>query len=173
MQRFAPRAGRARSARRRTVRIVKQRRATRTAAISLLIVAVPAMLLFVAWRFWQTDEEVPTFTRRLADVVLDWKCEGGHTFKARGQVAPRKCPTCGRAAYAVGTYHCPIHGPFELSIRYAEDSAGVARPSEYRIGRKWAPAADGAHCPRCGRNLERRPKDPFAPKPRGRQRDGH
>ncbi len=94
MRHFTPRAGRTYTARRRTVRIVKQRRATRTAAVSLLIVALPAMVLFLVWRFWQADEEVPTFTRGVADVVLDWKCEKGHRFKARGQAAPRKCPTC-------------------------------------------------------------------------------
>jgi hypothetical protein len=139
----------------------------------LLIVVVPAVLLFVAWRFWRKDEQVPAFARGLPDVVLDWKCATGHAFKARGQVEPRKCPTCKRTAYAVGTYQCPVHGEFELSIRYAEDATGVARPWKYRIRkRKWVPAANGAHCPKCERKLERKVKDPFSRKPQGRQRGG-
>lgn len=171
--RFPARGREGYSARRRKVRIVKPRRSTRAATISLASVALAAVVFFLIWRFWEEEEPAPIFRRGLPDVVLDWKCESGHTFKARGQVAPRACPTCRRPAFPVGTYHCPKHGAFELTIRYADED-GVARPVEYRIaGGKWIPVSDGARCPRCSTPLERRPKDPFARKRRSsRRREG-
>ncbi len=174
MRNSASRVERAYSARRRTVRIVRPRRATRSAAVSLLMVVAPAMLLFLVWRFWEKDEEMPIVRRRPEEVVLDWKCESRHTFKARGQAGPRKCPRCRKPAYAVGAYDCQVHGTFEVAIRHAQDAAGIIRPSDYRIaGGNWIPAVNGARCPRCDLPLTRRPKDPFAErKPRRKRRSG-
>lgn len=174
MRNSAPRAERAYSARRRTVRIVRPRRATRSAALSLLMVVAPVMLFFLVWRFWGKDEEVPIAIRGPKDVVLDWKCESRHTFKDRGQAGPRKCPRCHKPAYVVGTYDCQVHGTFELAIRHETDADGIIRPSAYRIaGKKWIPAVNGAQCPRCDNPLTRRPKDPFSDrKPRRKRRGG-
>lgn len=174
MQKSTPRAERAYSARRRTVRIVRPRRATRSAAVSLLMVVAPAVLLFLVWRFWEKDEEVPIVNRGLEERVMDWKCESRHTFKARGQAGPRKCPRCRKPAYVVGTYDCQVHGTLELAIRHVQDAAGKIRPSDYRIAKgKWVPTVNGARCPRCDRTLMRKPKDPFSDrKPRRKRRGG-
>lgn len=157
--------------RRRMVRIAKPRVVTRTAAVSLLIVVLPVVGVYAAWRFWQQDEEVELVVRTLDRVVLDWKCERRHQFEDRGQVEPRICPTCGKPAYPVEMYHCPRHGPVEVAARFTTDANGNARPSEFRIGpRKWVPVEDGLHCLRCGQQLVRKPEDPFARGKHGKKR---
>ncbi|UCE61377.1 MAG: hypothetical protein JSU63_06440 [Phycisphaerales bacterium] len=162
---------RLRAARRRKVRIVKRQRLTRAAAVSLLAVAIPAGVLFLAWRFWQEDEALVINTRAITDVVVDWKCDSGHGFVAKGQSEPKRCPTCGRPAYPVGVYHCPVHGSFEVTVRYEKTEDGGSRPSHYRVGgREWVRVEKGVRCPRCKKELQRRPRDPFAPEERKRER---
>ena len=129
--------------------------------------------LFLAWRFWQEEEELTPVMRSPTSVVLHWRCPAGHEFEDRGQVEPRACPTCGKLAYPVTIFHCPRHGPIEVAVRYAENAGGELWPSEYRIGaRKWVPAKDGLHCPRCKQELFRKPVDPFARKPRAKKKRG-
>lgn len=161
------------SRRRQMVRIVKPHRVTRSAALGLLVVGIAAAVLFLTWRYWQVNEDVPTRSYSLADRVLDWKCESGHVFEDRGRSKSRLCPTCSEEAYLFGEYSCPVDGAFEVAVRHSTDEGGVVHVSEYRFaGDDWISAKDKLHCPKCDRKLERRPTDPFARKRRGGRRGG-
>ena len=165
------RAGRARLGRRRMVRIAKPRGVTRTAALSLLIVVLPVLLIYMAWLFWQQEEEVQVLASTPRTRVLDWRCERRHGFEDRGQVEPRVCPTCGKPAYPVEMYYCPRHGPVEVAVRFTTDANNIARPSQFRIGaRKWVAAERGLHCLRCDQELIRTPEDPFKRSTRSKKR---
>ena len=157
--------------RRRTVRIVESRSTSRTATVSFLVTAAAAVLLFVIWRFWRADEIMPPEPRPLSQVTWKWECDAGHTFRASAHAEPRACPRCGRPAYPVDTWRCEEHGEFKVAVRFRRDAAGGLHPLEYRVADEdWTPAADGPYCPRCGRLLNHKPKDPFEDIPRTKKK---
>ena len=141
--------------------------------ISLFVTITTAAVLFVVWRFWQEEQDVPVRHRVLSDVFLDWKCEVGHSFRRRGQTEPRICPKCSRPSYPVGEYQCPVHGEFEVAVRHSVGADGVARVSGFRIaGGKWGNIEDGLSCPKCKRPLTRKRKDPFEVQGHSRKKSG-
>ncbi len=161
------------STRRRTVRIVKQRTASRPAVISLLIAVALALLLPLAWRYWRPEEPPPPLQRTLVDVELEWKCPVGHSFRAAGQVGGRACWTCDRTAFPVTDYTCRVHGPFEVQVRFAVGDDGVPRMASLRWpGEEWVSAEDGLPCPRCSRRLVYLKADPLGRASREAKRVG-
>ena len=157
---------------RRTVRIIGPRSTTRTATVSFLITAAAAVLLFVIWRFWGTEEPVLPLLRGPGELTLDWMCEAGHTFRAPGQVEPHPCTSCGLPAYPFGTWRCTEHGEFEILVRLQLDAHEVLRPLEYRIfpDGEWAPAGETLKCPVCGKHLKRKFRDPLGDLPRRKKK---
>jgi len=153
------------------VRIVKPHRVSRTASVTLLAAAMAAAILFLAWRFWRMDDEV-VVRAAPGDRLVEWRCEAGHSFEDRGKSVERECPICGKPAFPFAIYHCPVHGPFNVSARFERDETGVIRLSQYRIeGRKWTSAKDGIRCPLCSEELEHKPIDPFARSRSGARRE--
>ena len=84
--------------RRRTVRIVESRSTTRTAVVSFLITAAAAMFALVIWLSLRPAVVEGPIHRVLQEVDLDWRCDAGHAWRAKGQIEPRVCMTqdCGR-----------------------------------------------------------------------------
>ena len=129
---------------------------------SLVLAASAALLLFVIWRIWHTEEPVLRAERTLSDVELDYKCERRHKFRAFGRAEPRVCPVCGQPAYPWVTYACEIHGTFEVMARLETDRTGVTKVSHLRLpGRDWLPVERTLRCPRCNGILERLTDDPL------------
>lgn len=141
---------------RRTVRIVGRRRPSRAATVSLIIAGMTAVGVFAVWRVWRSDEEVvQPYVRTIFDTELQWRCEAGHVFEALGQVEPKHCWKCGRLAYPITHYKCPVHGDFEAAVRFAMDHDGTVHPTELRFpGGSWIPAEGRPPCPRCGRPMD-------------------
>ncbi len=139
---------------RHTVRIIRRRGPSRAALISLVSAFAAAAVLFAAWRIWRKDEVVAAYERTLADVILDYRCEGEHAFKALGQPGAMSCPTCGRSAYAVTRYECSMHGPFDVAVRFGVDESGRASVTKLRMPQeRWVDVKEGLTCPRCTRSL--------------------
>ncbi len=160
--------------RRHTVRIVKPRIPSRTAALSLAAVAVTAVFSFAAWRWWRSDaivviESVPP---ALFEVELDWRCPAGHSFAAPGQIGSRQCPRCGAAAFPYATYSCQKHGEFEVQVEFARGADGGTRISRLKVaGGEWKDAGSGPQCPRCGQIMVRN-KDPLSGLIRNKRKGG-
>ena len=162
---------RAPRSRRRTVRIVDTHSSSRTATVSFLILAAVALLAFGGWRYWQTEEPAPALQRPLTEVRLPWQCGRGHSFEAAGRVEPRSCPVCGRQSYIVNQWECKEHGRFDVAVRLRLDADGMVVPDSYRIGMgKWVPAGEEIGCPRCGKPLRHRARDPYESKIRRKER---
>lgn len=143
---------------------------TRAATISLVVAVAAAAFLLVAWRIWHRDEPVAVIVRTIRDVELDWRCEGGHFFQSLGQVNPRPCWMCGQTAFPVTDYECPVHGRYEVAVRFAEGEGGVATPAHWRLpDGPWVDAEEDLQCRRCGKALERMANDPAALLNRSRQ----
>jgi len=141
--------------------------------ISLYMALATAATLFFVWRFWRDEEPPATYQRGLTDVFLDWRCEAGHSFRMLGQVEPRLCPTCGKRAYPVVRFQCPVHGPFEVAVRYSVNEERVAHPSQFRVGAgEWVTGEAPLTCPRCQRPLGRVRKDPFEDPASGERKPG-
>lgn len=150
------------SPRRRTVRIVKHRTLPRAATVSLAITAATAVVMFVIWRTWRSENTVTVVQRTLADVELTWKCDAGHTFTAEGQVGSRECRVCREPAYPITTYECKVHGPIEVAARFSQEPSGAARVSDHRVhGGEWVSADIGVACPRCNAPLLPKRVDPL------------
>ena len=130
-----------------------------------MAVAGSAALLLIIFRVLvRTDDRPKPFERTITDVELVWRCDTGHEFHAAGQVEARACWTCGRSAYPVTRYECPVHGEFEVSVKFKQSQAGVAEPSELRLApRDWVPADKPLECPRCRRAMTRVPTDSRLP----------
>lgn len=141
--------------RRRTVRIVGSRSATRSALVSLSLAIVVALLVFSVWRVLREDDTRPTAPRTLEQLTLEWKCDQGHVFDAAGQVGPRECWICDHEAYPISRqYACPVHGAHEVAVRFTIGDHGVPRPLELRLPELgWMPVEEGVPCPRCARPL--------------------
>jgi len=154
--------GKAAGVRRRTVRIVKSRRLSRPALISLLVAAGAVVATLALWRFWQHGDVVPPTQRTLGEWETEWKCDGGHSFRAAGQIEPRSCWTCGKPAYSVAFYRCPTHGTYEVSARFKADDGGRPKIAYLRLrGGRWVAVEDGLRCPQCGQVLRYGGHDPL------------
>ena len=131
--------------------------------LSLSLAAVAAAVVFGVWWFSATTEETARpMERSLTDTELDWRCENGHIFVAVGQSGERLCLYCDQPAFPVSEYSCPVHGPFQATVHFAENSDDTMRIDQLRLtGREWVSAEVGLHCPRCGRRLEHQVRDPL------------
>lgn len=160
-------------ARRNTVRIVKRRRLSRTATISLVMAMSTAAVAFAAWRWWRPAPTVPVYRRTINDIELTWRCEAGHPFTAPGQVDDRPCAECDRPAYVVTSYVCERHGAVEVAVRFKSGDDGVPRASQFRVGRgTWFPATDPVRCPQCQAPMVRAQTDPLEALNRAKKKTG-
>ncbi len=149
-------------ARRHTVRIVRRRTLSPTAALSIVTAMSAAAVAFAAWCWWQPAPTVPVYQRTINDVELSWKCEAGHSFTATGQVADRPCAMCDQPAYIVTQYECPQHSTIEVAVRFISDADGTPRVSQFRVNKgTWFPATDPVPCPHCGVPMHRKLTDPL------------
>ncbi len=145
------------------VRIVQPRSAYRAAVITMLSVIIAASVVFLVLRSFGAEEPPQAHQRTLLDVTLLWRCESGHTFMEPGVAHPRTCPFCLGPAHAVAEgFFCTSHGAQVVTVKFAADENGELVMSEWRVGgQAWQPADQALTCPRCGRVLVRKPKDPF------------
>ena len=97
-----------------------------------------------------------------ADAELRWRCEAGHAFLATGQAGGRLCLYCDKQAYPVAEFFCEVHGPYQVTVQFADMPDGTALIAKLRLtGRDWVDLETGLRCPRCDRPLEHQPKDPL------------
>ncbi len=156
-------------ARRSSVRIVKPRALPRAARISLFAAVAASCVALALWRWWRPETVESVYRRSVADVELTWRCEDGHTFTAAGQVDGRVCAMCDKPAFAITTYECKLHGPYDVSVRFAANPDGSTRLAQVRVhGGDWFPATADLPCPKCGQPLMRKAPDalPRAKKPK-------
>lgn len=150
--------------RRRTVRIIEPRSATRTAVVSFLIMAAAAMFALVVWLSLHPTVEEGPVQRKLVDVDLDWRCDAGHAWRLTGQIEPRICPTkdCGRDMWPAARWSCENHHKFDVAVRLQLDAIGLPRPLEFRLrGHDWVVAGDPLVCPKCSKMLRQVVRDPL------------
>lgn len=158
----------ARALRRRKVRIVGRRTPPRAATWSLIAAAAAALLIPILWRIERKEEVVPPAQRTLADLEMQWRCETGHTFQAsghafneEGMTQPKACWTCGRPAYPVYPFYCPVHGAVEVAVMFTRDASGREQAARWRLpGRSWVKSMSDLRCRLCERPLEHR-RDPL------------
>ncbi len=144
------------------VRIVEHRVNWRGAIGTLAVTATAAALVLILWRLWRTDETPAIHIRKLADVDLEWKCDGNHSFMAMGSVGPQHCKTCKQPAFPVVKYKCDVHGPIDVMARFGGDAPGSEKLTHLRvIGREWTPADKPLLCPKCGKEIRRQRADTF------------
>ncbi len=151
--------------RRRTVRIVEPRSATRSAVVSFLIMAAAAMFALVIWLSLHPTVEEGPVQRKLADVDLDWRCDAGHAWRLTGQIEPRVCPAkdCGRDMWPAARWSCENHHKIDVAVRLELDAMGLPRPVEFRLrGHDWVVASDSLVCPKCSKLLRQVVRDPLA-----------
>jgi hypothetical protein len=155
----------ARPAQRRKVRIVKHRTISRAGIISLTVTGGVAILIIFTRQMVRTEEPIRPLERTLTDYELEWKCEQGHTFRAAGQVDPKVCWTCGQPSFPVAKFGCAAHGQYDVLVRFTVAEDGVPKPAEYRLWgtKEWTPAAEGVHCPRCRKPMDRVPAESLIP----------
>lgn len=141
---------------------------------SLLLAMSAAAVAFSAWLWWRPAPTVPVYYRRtINDVELNWKCEAGHSFVARGQVAERQCAMCDQPAFVVTLYECRQHGTTEVAVRYTAGADSAPRVSQFRVNQGiWFPAADPVPCPHCGVPMVRKQADPLEAISRGKKKSG-
>ncbi len=169
MARLYSQPGQAPRTHRRTVRIVKPKKTSRAAMITLIAAAAAALSFPLVWSLRQPEQVIspPRLIR-----TWEWKCEGGHLFNAEFQADSRVCVQCGRTAYPVGWYTCHVHGSFEVMARFASDGEHGSKPTHLRlIGRKWV-SENELFCPRCERPLVYKGKDPLERTRRGQKTGG-
>jgi len=156
---------------RKTVRIIESRSGVRTAAISFLITAAVAVLTIVVWLSTRKTVEPPAVQRTLQEVMLDWRCDNGHTLTYPGKIGPRHCEKCGGEMWPVATWSCENHHSYKVAVRLEIGPDGRPGPKEFRLGRRdWVPAGTVLTCPRCGQPLIQRVRDPYAGLPRKRRK---
>ncbi len=146
---------------RRKVRIVRRRLPPKAALFSLLIAASAAAVAFMAWRVWRQETPVVSGGRTLSDVLLNYRCGRGDSFRDKGRVEPIPCLICGRPAHPVAVYSCSQHGDFEVLVQFDTDSLGEAYVAKLRVwpSGEWHDAESGAACPRCGELMTRKPTE--------------
>jgi hypothetical protein len=163
-----PKAGGARYARRRKVRIVGHKTPSRAAMWSLIGAVGAALLIPVFWRFGRGQGVEPPPQRGMVAMDMDWRCESGHTFAAQGHTveadgttAPKPCSKCGKPSYPVFALFCPYHGAVDVSVRFTENEAGRVKPVAWRLsGKPWLDSVEKLRCVQCKRALQYR-KDPL------------
>ncbi|MCH8146533.1 MAG: hypothetical protein IH987_00845 [Planctomycetes bacterium] len=159
--------------RRRTVRIVEPRSTTRTAVVSFLITAAAAMFALVIWLSLRPAVVEGPVRRVLPEVDLDWRCDAGHAWRARGQIEPRVCMTkdCDRDMWPAARWSCENHHKFHVATRLELDASGFPGPVEFRLrGHKWVVAGDPLVCPKCSKFLREDVRDPLADVKRRKRR---
>ena len=154
---------------RRTVRIVETGSASRTAVISFLITAAAAVLALMIWLSLRTPIEEPAVQRGLAEISLDWRCQSGHYLRAwPGQIGPRTCERCREARKAdtdmwpIATWSCENNHKHDVAVLLELNPEGKPVPVEFRLrNRDWVAAGIEQNCPRCGKPLGERVRDPL------------
>jgi len=141
---------------------------------SLLLAMSAAALAFTAWLWWRPAPTVPVYYRRtINDVELNWKCDAGHSFVARGQVADRPCAMCDQPAFVITPFECPKHGVTEVAARFTYGADGAPRLSQYRVYQgDWFPAMDSVPCPHCSFPMVRKQTDLPDAVTRGKKKSG-
>ncbi len=135
---------------------------SRAAVFCLVLGGSVIVLLPFVWHALQRAPLPSVAERTLENVVLQWKCDAGHTFEAPGHVDPVFCKTCNNNAYPVTGYACPRHGRFQVQVKFERADDGSLRTAAVRLmGRDWASEAEGVRCPRCERRLKYEQRDPF------------
>lgn len=153
------------SRQRRTVRIVEKRSIPRAAYVSLAAAAAAAALLFAFWRALKSEDVEQPVRRSIEDVEMEWRCEDGHYFTARGAETPQPCPICGKDAYPIAKFQCPVHGQIDVFFRFEKGPDGRLVPTAVKaVGGDWEPLTDHPHCPKCHRPMIRESVDPLATK---------
>lgn len=134
------------------------------AILTMLGITSVALLCFLGFRrLGQSEAMTPPVHREFAAIMLPWRCEAGHTFRAPGQLGAGLCTKCGAAAYPTEPFECKQHGLFPVAAKFELDDAGEPRVAQFRlVGREWVAAGLGPACPKCGEIMERRPRDPLA-----------
>lgn len=159
--------------RRRTVRIVESRSATRTAVVSFLITAAAAMFVLVIWLSLRPAVAEGPVQRKLREVDMDWRCDAGHAWRAKGQIGPRVCQTkdCGRDMWPAAPWSCENHHKVDVAVRLELDALERPRPVEFRIrGHDWVAAGDPLVCTKCSKLLREVVRDPLEPVKRRKRR---
>ncbi len=140
---------------------------------SLVLAMSISAVAFAVWRWWRPAPTVPVYQRTINDIEMSWKCEGGHTFSARGQVADRQCAMCDQPAFVVAAFECSKHGMTEVAARFTYGPDGAPRVSQFRVNQgNWFPAADPVPCPYCGVPMVRKQTDPLDAITRGKKKSG-
>ena len=154
---------------RRKVRIVKRKRLSRAAVLSFLLGLLVAVSFPLLWyiRRPPPKPDVP----RQATRDCEWKCDDGHSFRAGFRSVTTLCMTCGKPAYPVGWYTCPVHGSFEVAAQFERGEDGKMTTVKVRlIGRRWV-TEEELVCPRrCDRRLVYKGRDPLETAKRAKKR---
>jgi len=141
--------------------------------LSLVLALSASAVAFTAWRWWRPTPTVSAKIRSIKDVDLNWRCDAGHSFIAKGEAGDRQCGSCSQPAYAVTLFQCPQHGATEVAARFAAGADGVPRVSQYRVHEGiWSPATESVRCPQCGAPMFRKQADPLDALSRGKKKGG-
>lgn len=150
----------ARRASRRRVRIVKRRRISRGALVTFILGAAAAVSFPLLWYVRRPPVPIESVREPVAP-ECEWKCNGGHTFRAPFRMDSSVCSRCDRRAFPVGWYTCGVHGSFEVAAQFIRREDGRVVVSRLRMtGRKWV-TEDELACPHCDRPLLYKGRDPL------------
>ena len=124
---------------------------------SIAVVISAALLIWFTLMLWSADRPTRPAQRELKDVVFTYQCEGGHRFRAPGDVKSLPCERngCIARAWPIWSYQCPRHGAMIHQIRYAVSELDgrpriiAARP----LGGAWHDTGEEIACPLCERPL--------------------
>lgn len=133
------------------------------ARLSMLLAGAAALALILIYRSCEPDAAPPPSQRTVFDMELEWRCDGGHTFRMHGQVDPAKCPICERPAYPIRTFLCDEHGAIVVAFKLRSTAEGGSEPVAVQFpGEGWKLPPEIETCPRCGKELRARDEDPLA-----------
>lgn len=158
-----------------TVRIVEPRVNWRAALVTLGLTALTGALLVLVWHLWRADPPIQPYQRSLAETELDWRCDGGHSFRAPGGTGSRGCAICKAPAYPLAVYACDVHGSFDVQVEFHRDADGAERIKHRRllpVHGLWIPADENLTCPKCSRELSWVRPNPLAPAGKPKERPG-
>jgi len=161
------------NAHRRTVRIVKPRSVQRVAMLTMFGITGLSLLVFLGFRLLgQREAVIVPAHRGLEDVLLNWRCEAGHSFRAPGKTGQGICIKCSGPAFPSESFECRQHGVIAVSAKFELDADGHPKVGQFRVSNKeWLDAGDGPKCPKCGVTMARRPRDPLAGLEQPKRRD--
>ncbi|MCP4591313.1 MAG: hypothetical protein GY842_11235 [bacterium] len=140
------------------VRVFESRR-NKGAIVSLLVAVLAAGSVWLGHWVWHRDDLVVPVQRTLEDVIVTWRCPGGHRFEAHGKAEAIPCPTCRQPAQIVITYRCMEHGPQEVTVMF-DPASGKPTNVQYAPG-GWVEVTDSIPCPSCGRRMHPQARTPF------------